>query len=161
MVGAEPIHSRLLAKSDYVSCYLQLTTDTYHLLDAAWFRQRKAGAHLINTSREVLTAQMALVQVFREGKLKGALDTFEPFDLHGEVEALPEHPLLAFENVRLTPHVAAFPVEANQNMFLARVENLVAALCGHWLRAVSISTINSGVVPRFPLADFDGLLLGH
>jgi len=55
---------------------------------------------------------MALVQVFREGKLKGALDTFEPFDRHGEVEALPEHPLLAFENVRLTPHVAAFPVEA-------------------------------------------------
>ena len=104
---------------------------------------------------------MTLVQVFREGKLKGALDTFEPFDRHGEVEALPEQPLLAFENVRLTPHVATFPVEANQNMFPVRVENLVAVLDGHWLRAVSISTVNPGVVPRFSLADFDGLLLGH
>ena len=71
----------------------------------------KPSAILINTSRgEVLDAS-ALAQAIREKRLAGAaIDVFDP------EPPPPNFPLLGFENVLLTPHMAARTETAMLNM---------------------------------------------
>jgi D-3-phosphoglycerate dehydrogenase len=93
----------------------------------------------------------------RDGHLGGAgIDTFEGIDIFGEVETPPDHPLLQFDNVVLTPHVAAGSVQAMQDVARGAVENVVAVLCGHWPDPVNC--VNPQVRPRRPLAEYDPLL---
>ena len=144
----------LLAESDYVSLHLPLYAETYHLFDETVLRRMKPGASLINTSRGAIVDEMALVDVLREGHLTGAgIDTFEQIDVHGEEERPPEHPLLALDNVVLTPHVAALSVESLRDNNRGSVENTVSILSSHWPKRENI--VNQGVVPRFLLEPYD------
>jgi len=147
----------VLQESDYVSLHLPLMLETYHLIDDAALRKMKPGAFLINTSRGALVDEAALVLALREGRLGGAgLDTFEQIDVFTPNEAPPTHPLLELENVVLTPHVAAGSVQSGQAVARGGIENVVAVLSGYWPRLENI--VNDGVVPRFPLRDYDEAL---
>jgi phosphoglycerate dehydrogenase-like enzyme len=144
----------VVAESDYLSLHLPLNTQTYHLFDAALLHKMKPGALLINTSRGALVDEAALVACLRSGHLGGAgLDTFEGIDIFGDVETPPNHPLLQFDNVVLSPHVAAGSVQAMQDVARGAVENVVAVLGGHWPDAINL--VNPQVRPRRPLAEFD------
>ncbi len=156
-LGAQMVDlDTLLRESDFVSLHLPLNAQTHHLLDAARLREMKPGAFLINTARGAIVDEMALVAALREGRLAGAgLDTFECIDVFGK-DGPPDHPLLELDNVVLTPHVAAESVESQREVARGSIENLIAALSGHWPFAGNI--VNPGVVPRFPLADYDASL---
>jgi D-3-phosphoglycerate dehydrogenase len=143
----------VVAESDYLSLHLPLSPETYHLFDAAVLYKMKPGALLINTSRGALVDETALVAALRDGHLGGAgIDTFEMIDIFG-VETPPSHPLLQFDNVVLTPHVAAGSVQAMQDVARGAIENVVSVLCGHWPDPVN--RVNPEVQPRRPLADYD------
>jgi D-3-phosphoglycerate dehydrogenase len=147
----------ILRESDYVSLHLPLDKATYHLIDAAALRKMKPTAALINTSRGAIVDEMALVQALREGIIACAgIDTYEHIDIFGE-EKRPDHPLLELDNVILTPHVAAMSVQAAEDVGRGGIENVVSILSGHW--PCSENIVNRGVVPRFPLADYDPTLL--
>jgi D-3-phosphoglycerate dehydrogenase len=144
----------LLAESDYVSLHLPLNAETYHMFDETMLRKMKPGANFINTSRGALVDEMALVSALREGRLAGAgIDTFEQIDVHTEDDHPPDHPLLTLDNIVLTPHVAALSVESKLDNNQGGVENAVSILSGHWPNPENI--VNQGVVPRFPLKDYD------
>ena len=66
---------------------------------------------LINASRGKIVQQAALVEALQAGRLRGAaLDVFE-------AEPLPEDsPLLQMDQVVLTPHVAWFSTEAEEEL---------------------------------------------
>ncbi len=94
----------LIAEVDVLSLHLPHTPDTERMLDERRLRAMKPGAVLINVSRGGLVDEEALVAVLREGHLGGAgLDVFafEPVPV--------DHPLLALENVVVSPHVGAAP----------------------------------------------------
>ena len=147
----------ILQQSDYVSLHLPLTSETCHLIDDVALRKMKPGAFLINTSRGALVDEAALVLALREGRLGGAgLDTFEQIDVFTPNEAPPTHPLLELENVVLTPHVAAGSLQSGQAVSRGGIENVVAVLSGYWPHPENI--VNDGVVPRFPLRDYDEAL---
>ena len=147
----------LLAESDYVSLHLPLSPETYHLLDEARLRKMKPGAVLINIARGALVDETALAAALREGRLGGAgIDTFEQITPFTEVEEPPRHPFLGLENVVLTPHVAALSADSKRVLTKGAVENLVAVLSGHWPRPDHM--VNPGVIPRLPLAEYDGTL---
>jgi D-3-phosphoglycerate dehydrogenase len=144
---------RVLRESDYLSLHAPLTPETHHLIDDAALKKMKPGAFLINTARGALVDETALVRALREGRLGGAgLDTFEQIDVFTPHEAPPEHPLLALDNVILTPHVAAGSVQSAQAVSRGGIENVIAILSGYWPPAENI--VNTGVVPRFPLQDY-------
>ena len=144
----------VVVESDYLSLHLPLSAETYHLFDAAMLYKMKPGALLINTSRGALVDETALVAALRNGHLGGAgIDTFETIDIFGEVETPPDHPLQQFDNVVLTPHVAAGSVQAMQDVARGAIENVVSVLCGHWPDAVN--RVNPEVQPRRPLAEYD------
>ena len=147
----------VLRESDYVSLHLPLTPETYHLIDDQALRKMKPGAFLINTARGALVDESALVRALREGRLGGAgLDTFEQIDVFTPNEAPPAHPLLELDNVILTPHVAAGSVQSGQAVSRGGIENVVAILSGYWPPQENI--VNRGVVPRFPLQNYDQTL---
>lgn len=158
-LGVEMVKlDQLLAESDFMSLHVPLTSETYHLIDAAALRKMKPGAYLINTARGAIVDETALVQALQEGRLGGAgLDTFSQINVHAEEEAPPHHPLMELPNVVLTPHVAAFSPEAMDELARGGVENMIAVLNGHLPHPEN--TVNPQVVPRVPLAVYDEGLL--
>ncbi|WP_066585956.1 2-hydroxyacid dehydrogenase [Cellulomonas timonensis] len=90
---------RLAAESDYVVLTAALTPSSRHLVDDAFLRRMRPTAHLVNVGRGGLVDQVALTDALREGRLAGAgLDVLDP-----EPPA-PDEPLLALDNVIVTPH---------------------------------------------------------
>jgi D-3-phosphoglycerate dehydrogenase len=99
-VGAQLVDlESLLRESDFVVILCQLTEDTRHLIDAPRIELMKPSACLVNVARGAIVDQPALTRALREGRIGGAaLDVFErePVD--------PGDPLLALDNVILSPH---------------------------------------------------------
>ncbi|WP_159912037.1 D-2-hydroxyacid dehydrogenase family protein [Pantoea sp. 18069] len=89
----------LLATSHVISLHLVPSAATRHLLNAETIARMGRDAILVNTSRAELVHMPALVDALRSRKIGFAgLDVFEQ-------EPLPaDHPLLALDNVLLTPH---------------------------------------------------------
>lgn len=119
----------LLAESDFVTVHLALTPETRGLLDAKALSGMKPGAVLVNTARGGLVDEAALARALGSGRLFGAaLDVFarEPLD--------PESPLLALENVVLTPHVGSASLATRTRMAELSVHNLLDGLAGRRLR---------------------------
>jgi D-3-phosphoglycerate dehydrogenase len=147
----------VLRESDYVSLHIPLDNETRHLIDAAALRKMKPTASLINTSRGGNVDELALVRALQDGTIAGAgIDTFELIDIFGE-EKIPDHPFLQLDNVIMTPHVAAMSVQAKEDVGRGGVENVVAILSGYWPHPDNI--VNRGVVPWFPLQEYDPNLL--
>ncbi len=108
----------LLAESDIVSLHVPLTEATENLIDAGAIERMKPGAILINAARGGLVEQAALVEALRSGKLSAAgLDTYatEPIE--------PDNPLLALDNVVLSPHVAWLTQETLDRSLAVAIEN--------------------------------------
>jgi D-3-phosphoglycerate dehydrogenase len=107
--GVERVRSlhELAARSDYVSVHCLLNAETHHLIDAAFLRQMKPTACLINTSRGPVVDESALIRALQEQWIAGAA-----LDVQEHEPAASDNPLLRMENVILTPHAAYFSTPA-------------------------------------------------
>lgn len=108
----------LLAAADIVSLHLPLNERTRNLLGATELAAMKPGAVLVNTSRGPIVDETALVEVLRCGHLAAAgLDVFES-------EPVPrDSPLLALDNVVVTPHVTWYTVDTMRRYLAMAVDN--------------------------------------
>ena len=116
----------LFARSDVVSLHVVLGERSRHLVDAQALAWMKPEAILVNTARGPIVDEAALVDALRRRRIAGAgLDVFE-------VEPLPPgHPLLALDNVVLTPHLGYVTRDNFRLFYGATVEGLRAWLDGH------------------------------
>lgn len=133
--------------SDVVSLHAAVTPETLGLWDQKRFDAMKPGALFLNTARASLHDTDALVAALASGHLGGAgLD-------HVDGEQLPEdHPLLGFENVVVTPHVAGatYETEARGTQMIA--DDLERMLAG----AEPLHVANPEVLGRGEPAGDDG-----
>jgi D-3-phosphoglycerate dehydrogenase len=109
---ATPVDKPTLYRDcDVLTIHIDMRPGNENLVGAQQLAMMKRDAILINAARgEVLDAH-ALADAIREKRLAGAaIDVFAP-----EPPAA-DFPLLGFENVNLTPHVAARTGTAMQNM---------------------------------------------
>jgi len=115
----------VLARADVVSLHARLTDATRHMIGPAELARMKPGAILINTACGGLVNEAALLAALRDGKLAGAgLDVFA-------AEPLPKnHPLLAMDNVVMTPVSAWNTVDAARRMIGQSIDNVVNFLAG-------------------------------
>lgn len=89
----------LLPVHDIVVVIVPLTEATTGLVDAEFLAAMPDGALLVNAARGKVVDTGALLAETASGRLKAALDVFDP-------EPLPaEHDLWALENVLMTPHI--------------------------------------------------------
>ena len=117
--------SVLLAASDYVSIHCPLTDETAHLIDAAALAQMKPSALLINTSRGGVIDESALIRALKDGQIgSAALDVTDPEPPSAD------NPLLALENVTVTPHAAFYSVAATAELARKAAQNVVTVLQG-------------------------------
>ncbi|WP_339733440.1 hydroxyacid dehydrogenase [uncultured Gimesia sp.] len=114
----------LLAESDVISCHSPLTPDTRKMLTYSHFSQMKPDAFFINTSRGEVVDERGLTQALLEHKLAGAA-----LDVR-ETEPPEQSPLNQMENVILTPHIAAFTVEAQERVVDSVCEDVRLVLSG-------------------------------
>ena len=125
-LGLEPAPlDRLLAESDVVTLHVPLTAETRHLIGRAELARMKPDSILVNTARGGVIDEAALVEALREGRIGAAgLDVFE-------TEPLPAgHPLAAFPNVVLTPHISAGTRDALRAKMRALFANVAGFFAG-------------------------------
>jgi phosphoglycerate dehydrogenase-like enzyme len=115
----------LLRTADVVSVHVRLTPESRGLLGPREIGLMKPGALLVNTARGPVVDTDALVAALHAGRLGGAaLDVFD-------TEPLPsDHPLLACEQVVLTPHTADQTPEGMDLLNAGVVDNVIAFLEG-------------------------------
>jgi D-3-phosphoglycerate dehydrogenase len=115
----------LLSNSDFVVLACPLTPDTRHLINEKTLELMKPGAWLINVARGPVVQEAALVEALREKRIAGAmLDVYENYRLE------PRNPLLALDNVILTPHLAAVTRESRARASVAAAEEMLRMLAG-------------------------------
>ena len=114
-----------LPEADFVVLACALTPTTRGLIDAARLARMRPNAFLVNVARGAVVDEKALAQALAAGQLGGAgldvLDTEPP---------LPGNPLLAFDNLVLTPHTAAFVETAYDRMAVKAAKDVLAGLDG-------------------------------
>jgi phosphoglycerate dehydrogenase-like enzyme len=109
----------LLKEADIISLHVPLTPSTERMIGTRELARMKKSAILINTARGKVIDEDALITALREKQIGGAgLDVFER-------EPLPlNSPLLEFENVALTPHVAFLSYESLEECTRVCIQNV-------------------------------------
>lgn len=101
----------LIREADILTVHIDMRPGNENLIAAAQLAMMKPTSILINTSRGEVLDAAALADAIRSKRLAGAaLDVFAP-----EPPAA-DFPLLGFDNVLLTPHLAARTYTAIENM---------------------------------------------
>jgi len=103
--------NELLARSDFITLHLPLTTETHHLIGGPEFARMKEGAYVVNCGRGGTLDENALHEAIVNGRLAGAaLDVFEDEkqDRGASLMALPA--------VIGSPHFGAGTVEAKERV---------------------------------------------
>lgn len=115
----------LLSRSDHVVITTALSEATMGMIGSRELALMKPSAFLVNVSRGPLIDTDSLVSALASGSIAGAgLDVTDP-------EPLPaDHPLLAFPNCLVVPHIGSASVRTRDAMATRAVENLVAGLQG-------------------------------
>ncbi len=112
------------AEADFITIHLPNTPDTKNWLDAEAFAKMRRGVRVLNVARGGLVDYDALKDALDSGLLGGAaLDVFPS-------EPMTEHPLFAYPNVVVTPHLGASTAEATDRAGYQAAEQVVAALTG-------------------------------
>ena len=120
----------LLSKSDVVSCHLPGSPKTDGLINRKRLEKMKPTAFLINTARGQVVNEKDLIEALKAGRIAGAaLDVrcAEP-PKPSELDKMP--------NVILTPHIAAFTLEAQ-----SRVTHVVCEDVGRVLEGLPAKNV--------------------
>ncbi len=120
-----PEIKKLLPLCDFISLHIPLLPETRHLIGVSEFALMKPSAVLINTSRGSIIEQKALYTALKSRQIFAAgIDVTE-------IEPIPaDDPLLALDNVIITPHIASASFATRRQMALMAVENLLDGLNG-------------------------------
>lgn len=123
----------LLRESDFVVVAAALTPETRLLLDAERLALMKPTAYLISTARGPIVDQAALTEILKERLIAGAgLDVFE------EEPVDPHDPILALDNVVVTPHALCWTDECDRIMGESVVRSMQDVAAGR----VPVNAVN-------------------
>jgi D-3-phosphoglycerate dehydrogenase len=125
-LGVEKAESSddVYAVADFLTLHLPKTPDTEGWLDAEALAKCKDGVRVLNVARGPLIVDADLQAGLDSGKVGGAaLDVFR-------AEPVTEHPLFAYPNVIVTPHLGASTAEATDRAGFQAAQQVVAALTG-------------------------------
>lgn len=131
--GAKPVSlDELVATADIVSLHVPFTPETQNIISRERIAGLKKGALLINVSRGGLVDEDALAEALLSGHLGGAgIDTL------AQEPPATDNPLLAIENLLLSPHAAHYSTQS-----YAEVRSKVFA---------DVAAVLKGDKPKYPV----------
>lgn len=141
----------VIASSDFITFHIPKTKETLNMINKDTIAKMKKGVRLINVARGGIINEPDLCEALKSGQVAAAaLDVFEK-------EPLPaDSPLLALDNIVVTPHLGASTVEAQVNVVIDVVEQIIEVLKGGSARsAVNIPSMKPELIA--PVKPFMGL----
>lgn len=114
---------KIFRESDFIVLACPLTPETRHLVNAGRLALMKPTAALINVARGPVIDEAALVAALQARRIRGAV-----LDVFDEQPLKRDHPLLALDNVILTPHAAGITEDSMKNMSKGASEEAVRLL---------------------------------
>jgi D-3-phosphoglycerate dehydrogenase len=132
-----------LSAADFVSVHTPLTPETEGLVGEAELA-RLEGGYLINCARGGVVDERALATAVENGVLTGtAVDVF------AEEPVAEDNPLLAVDNVVVTPHLGASTEAAQENVAVSAAEQVLAAFRGEPVtNALNAPSVDESAYPR-------------
>jgi D-3-phosphoglycerate dehydrogenase len=122
----------LFRTADIVSLHLVLGQRSRGVVGAHEFGLMKPTACLINTARGPLVDEAALLDALRQRRIAGAA-----LDVYWQEPLPKDHPLLAMDNVVLTPHLGYVVEESYRAFYGDTVEAVTAWLDGKPVRVAN------------------------
>jgi len=111
--------NELLSTSDIISLHIPLLPATRHLISTNEFALMKPSAIIINVARGNIIDEEALAQALRSNSLHGAaMDTWATEPIQAD------NPLLGFDTVIATPHIAGGTREAFEKVLTLSFQNI-------------------------------------
>jgi len=110
---------QVYARADFLTVHTPLTPETRGIIGAEAFANMKQGVRVINCARGGLIDEAALVDALGSGKVAGAA-----LDVFAEEPPPVDHPLLAFDEVIVTPHLGASTTEAQEGVAVTVAEQM-------------------------------------
>lgn len=130
----------LLRRSDFVSVHCPRTAETLGMIAGPQFAAMKRSAYFVTTARGGIHDEPDLARAIERGDIAGAgLDVFL------EEPPPPDHPLLHFDNVVASPHIAGVTAEARRMMAESAAEQWIAIAAGE----VPPRLVNPAAWPRY------------
>ena len=141
--GVEPVtFDELLERSDYLSVHPGLNDQTRGMMNDAAFAKMKSTSVIINCGRGPVIDESALIRALEAGEIAAAgLDVLE------QEPPAPDNPLLAMDNVLITPHAASATTRMRTETRRRNGREVAMALQGKW----PMSCVNPTVLPRSAL----------
>jgi len=134
----------LLRGADFVSINCPLTDETRGMIGARHYALMQPHAYFITTARGFIHDEAALEQALRDRKIAGA-----GLDVWAKEPPPADHPLLQFDNVIATAHMAGVTREARVNMGRIAAEQVLDALDGKPVPRVVNPQVWSDYAKRF------------
>ena len=107
------------ARADFLTVHTPLTAETRGIIDREVLSKMKPGARIINCARGGLVDEEALTEAIKSGKIAGAA-----IDVFTQEPPPPDHPLLALDQVIVTPHLGASTTEAQEGVAFTVAEQM-------------------------------------
>jgi D-3-phosphoglycerate dehydrogenase len=124
--GAEKVElPDLLRRADVVSVNCPLSDETRGMIGAPQYALMQPHAYFISAARGFIHDEAALADAIRSKKIAGA-----GLDVWSKEPPPPDHPLLQFDNVLVSPHTAGVTVETRSNMARIAAAQILDALDG-------------------------------
>jgi D-3-phosphoglycerate dehydrogenase len=114
-----------LPRADFVLLACALTQETRGLMNTVNLERMKPSAFVVNVARGPVVDEQALAAALQAGRIAGA-----GLDVLQTEPPRPENPLLARDDVVLTPHVAGHIDTAHERMAVACAQAALAGLDG-------------------------------
>ena len=150
----------IYAQADFITVHVPMTEQTRGMINKTTMAKMKKGVRLINCARGGIINETDLVEALKSGQVAGAaLDVYE-------TEPPKDSPLLALDNVVMTPHLGASTQEAQESVGTEVAEQVAEVLSGGTIRnAVNMPTIDAKVLavlqPYLSFAERMGRLLAQ
>ncbi|PLX78437.1 MAG: phosphoglycerate dehydrogenase [Desulfuromonas sp.] len=139
-IGATQVElDQLLEQSDFITLHVPLNLETENLIDNEALDKVKPGCRIINCATGGLIDEQALAAHIKTGRVAGAgIDVFT----HEPPE--PDNPLLSLEQVICTPHLRAATIDAQINVSVQAVRQLLDFLLhGEITNALNVPSVNA------------------
>jgi phosphoglycerate dehydrogenase-like enzyme len=118
----------LLKRSDIVSLHNTLTERSCGMLGKRELSLIRDGGLFVNTARQPIVDNEALISEMRSGRLYGAVDVYE-------TEPVPAcHPLFSLPNVVCTPHIGGFAQKWKNGLAELVIDDILRFIYGEPLQ---------------------------
>jgi D-3-phosphoglycerate dehydrogenase len=127
----------LYARADFITLHAPATADTEGMINSESLAKMKEGVRIINAARGALINDVDLAAAIESGKVAGAA-----LDVYVEEPPAADHPLLGFDNVIDTPHLAASTSDAQITVAVEAAELIADALLNqHFANVVNTAVL--------------------